>query len=221
MINLEKLSKYQQVYKNGETIKAWEHGRSDKRIRMIDWEFFKGKDVLDLGCNNGMFCLEAKRRGANRVIGVDNETTSGPCIEGARELAKEENLDVEFWKVDIESKEFLNFCPVVDITFFLSLLRYMKEPEKMLEFIDLHTRKILYFETNEQKEFDSQIEMVKKYSSFQGYQNLGPSEDEEKRGHHFLWKCMRTTDELTKINWELGPITFIPIKSIKYWPQKN
>lgn len=32
---------------------------------------FSGKSVLDLGCNMGSFCLEAVRRGAKRVVGID------------------------------------------------------------------------------------------------------------------------------------------------------
>jgi SAM-dependent methyltransferase len=32
----------------------------------------KGKSVLDIGCNEGFFCAEAVRRGATRVLGLDN-----------------------------------------------------------------------------------------------------------------------------------------------------
>jgi 2-polyprenyl-3-methyl-5-hydroxy-6-metoxy-1,4-benzoquinol methylase len=31
----------------------------------------RGKTVLDAGCGNGIYCLEAARRGADRVLGVD------------------------------------------------------------------------------------------------------------------------------------------------------
>ena len=52
-----------------------------------------GKSFLDLGCNEGFFCLEAKRRGANRVVGLD---ANHNAIESARKRASEENLDIEF-----------------------------------------------------------------------------------------------------------------------------
>ena len=38
---------------------------------------FKNKSVLDIGCAGGAFCREAVDRGAQRVVGVDNETAGG------------------------------------------------------------------------------------------------------------------------------------------------
>src|SRR3954465_377649 len=32
-----------------------------------------GKTVLDVGCNAGFYCLEMKRRGAARVVGIDSD----------------------------------------------------------------------------------------------------------------------------------------------------
>lgn len=32
---------------------------------------FSGKSFLDLGCNEGFFCIEAKNRGAEKVVGID------------------------------------------------------------------------------------------------------------------------------------------------------
>ena len=217
MINLEKLSKYQQVYQNGKIIKDWEYARSNKRIGMIDWKKFKGKDVLDLGCNNGMFCLEAKRRGANRVIGIDNDSTSGPCIDGARQLAEDENLNVEFWKVNYDSREFLYFAPVVHVMFCFSVLRWTEDSIKMLEFIDMHTKDTLYFESNAGKEWENQIDMVKKYTSFSGYIDLGVTETNEKRGYHRLWECSRTVDDISQEHWNKGLITWVPIERITEW----
>src|SRR5215216_5686597 len=34
-------------------------------------EDLSGKDVLDVGCNAGFYAIEAKRRGARRVVGLD------------------------------------------------------------------------------------------------------------------------------------------------------
>src|SRR5215471_12044551 len=47
------------------------------------WEILKhcfpedlsGKTVLDVGCNAGFYSIEAKRRGAARVLGVDAQRT--------------------------------------------------------------------------------------------------------------------------------------------------
>ena len=32
-----------------------------------------GKSVLDIGCNAGFYSIEMKRRGADRVLGIDND----------------------------------------------------------------------------------------------------------------------------------------------------
>lgn len=45
----------------------------------LDGLDFRGKTVLDLGCNNGAMMREALRRGAKRVVGVDNRRVSYWC----------------------------------------------------------------------------------------------------------------------------------------------
>src|SRR5215212_5524580 len=37
----------------------------------------EGRRVLDIGCRDGMFALEAERLGAAEVIGIDNNLSSG------------------------------------------------------------------------------------------------------------------------------------------------
>ena len=32
-----------------------------------------GKSVLDIGCNGGFYSIEMKRRGADRVVGIDSD----------------------------------------------------------------------------------------------------------------------------------------------------
>jgi 2-polyprenyl-3-methyl-5-hydroxy-6-metoxy-1,4-benzoquinol methylase len=36
-----------------------------------------GKSVLDIGCRDGLFCFEAERRGASRILGIDNNLSPG------------------------------------------------------------------------------------------------------------------------------------------------
>jgi SAM-dependent methyltransferase len=55
--------------------------------RMPAWLDLRGRSVLDIGCGLGSLCMEAARRGARRVLGVD---TGQPGIEYARwRLGKE------------------------------------------------------------------------------------------------------------------------------------
>jgi 2-polyprenyl-3-methyl-5-hydroxy-6-metoxy-1,4-benzoquinol methylase len=63
--------------------------------RMPDWLDLRAKSVLDVGCALGILCLEAARRGARRVLGVE---TGQPGIEYARWRLRREDgsLPVEF-----------------------------------------------------------------------------------------------------------------------------
>lgn len=84
-----------------------------------------GKRVLDLGCNEGFFCIEAKKRGAARVVGVD---ANRKTIRAARERAVAEKVDVEFFADD-----FLN-APEgkYDYILMLSALHYAADPKAVL-----------------------------------------------------------------------------------------
>ena len=86
----------------------------------------KGMRVLDLGCNEGFFCLEAKRRGAEYVKGLDHDPRA---IQAASNRAKSAGLDIDF--------EVQNMTDPVDdgpfdIILFLSALHYIERPAELL-----------------------------------------------------------------------------------------
>src|SRR5918996_4192602 len=56
-------------------------------------EDLSGSTVLDIGCNAGFYSLEMKRRGAERVVGIDSEPR---YLEQARFAAEVEGVDIEF-----------------------------------------------------------------------------------------------------------------------------
>ena len=71
-------------------------GRRDFQ-RRIEWMRldeidFRGRSVLDIGCNLGNFCREAAQRGAVRAVGVDLPEATGPAAEIANWLG--------FWNLD-------------------------------------------------------------------------------------------------------------------------
>ena len=60
------------------------------------------RDVVDLGCGNGVFCIGAKLLGARRVVAVDVDPEA---IRTATENARMLDLDLEFEQSDISSYE--------------------------------------------------------------------------------------------------------------------
>jgi SAM-dependent methyltransferase len=84
--------------------------------------------VLDLGCNEGFFCIEAKKRGAARVVGIDR---SAPIIATAQERAAEAGAEVEFRVADMFNLPSERF----DYVLLLSALHYIARPAKLLSAI--------------------------------------------------------------------------------------
>jgi SAM-dependent methyltransferase len=84
-----------------------------------------GRSVLDLGCNEGFFCLEAKRRGADRVHGIDS---NGGVIAAAKRRAEEEGLDIRFSVFSMDEA----LTEKYDYVLLLSALHYIDRPAALL-----------------------------------------------------------------------------------------
>ncbi|MBB6062428.1 ribosomal protein L11 methyltransferase [Thermosipho japonicus] len=59
-----------------------------------------GMDVLDLGCGSAILSILAKKLGAGRVLGVDNDPLA---VEAAKENVERNNVDVEIRQSDLFS----------------------------------------------------------------------------------------------------------------------
>ncbi len=105
-------------------------GLRDHRHRVkhmqLDGLNWRGKTVLDLGCNNGVMMREALRRGAKRVVGVDNQRISY--------WSQVMNL-LEFWNYDMlpldlpEQAELIEVCTGIakfDIVFALAIVQHVE-----------------------------------------------------------------------------------------------
>lgn len=80
-----------------------------------------GKSLLDIGCNEGYFCFQAKKRGASRVLGVD---MNPQLIEKARKRTPDaEFANLSWW--DIDNEKF-------DYVLFLSAIHYEKDQRALL-----------------------------------------------------------------------------------------
>lgn len=204
---MKNYSGYQQHYEKGKYIGT---GRGTSRFRLIRWYAIKGASVLDLGCSNGMLAIESKRQGASRVVGVDE----GSWIRTLRQDMKEENLDVDFWEMDIESPEFKRFCPKFDVIFYCALLGHLKDPIGMLHWIDEHCNKLLYFESNLGEHNIQQINLVHQETSFKTEGPHRTDADVPEEGIRHMWTCFKVGKEKRISSWRDAEPTFIPINEL-------
>lgn len=71
----------------------------------ILWEAFgagdiEGKDVMDLGCGNGIFAIGAMLLGAHHAVGIDVDPGA---VETAEANAADAGVDIEFFEADVSS----------------------------------------------------------------------------------------------------------------------
>lgn len=102
-----------------------------------------GKAVLDIGCNAGFYSFEMKRRGAERVLGID---TDEHYLAQARFAAEMYEIDVEFrqmsvWDVGALGEQF-------DLIIFMGVLYHLRHPLLALDLIQEHvSRDLLLFQS--------------------------------------------------------------------------
>jgi tRNA (mo5U34)-methyltransferase len=80
-----------------------------------------GKSVLDIGCNAGYLALEAKKRGADYVLGID---VREGYIEQGRFCADVLGLDVDFQQLSIYDLDTVK--RQFDLVFFVGILYHCK-----------------------------------------------------------------------------------------------
>lgn len=93
----------------------------------------RGKTVLDIGCNAGFYSLEMKRRGAERVLGID---TDEHYLAQARFAAAVVGADIEFrrmplWEIAALGERF-------DVVLFMGVLYHLRHPLLALDLIHEH-----------------------------------------------------------------------------------
>ncbi len=102
-----------------------------------------GKSVLDVGCNGGFYCVEAKRRGAARVLGVDGQRQH---VRQALFVRKVLGLDLQFRRFSVYDLD-PETVGLFDITLALGLVYHLKHLVLGLERLYEVTRELLIVET--------------------------------------------------------------------------
>jgi tRNA (mo5U34)-methyltransferase len=103
-----------------------------------------GWTVLDIGCNGGFYSFEMKRRGAERVLGVDHDPV---YLAQARYAGDRLGLDVEFRHLDVYDIDLVG--EKFDLVLFLGVLYHLRYPLYALEKVAGVVRRRLVFQTME------------------------------------------------------------------------
>jgi tRNA (mo5U34)-methyltransferase len=102
-----------------------------------------GRSVLDIGCNAGFYSMEMKRRGADRVLGVDFDEG---YLAQARFAAEVSELDIEFRKLSVYDVGTLG--EKFDVVIFMGVLYHLRHPLLALDLIREHVaRDLLVFQS--------------------------------------------------------------------------
>ncbi|TFI58255.1 TIGR04290 family methyltransferase [Sphingomonas parva] len=93
-----------------------------------------GKSVLDIGCNAGFYSMEMKRRGAERVVGIDSDDR---YLEQARFAATTLGYDnIEFRNLSVYDVAALG--ERFDVVIFMGVLYHLRHPLLALDLIHEH-----------------------------------------------------------------------------------
>jgi tRNA (mo5U34)-methyltransferase len=87
-----------------------------------------GRSVLDVGSNAGYFSLQAKLRGAGRVVGIELVDMFLQQAEHVRQIW---DLDVEYRRQDVHALD--GGREIFDLVIFAGVLYHLKNPLQVLE----------------------------------------------------------------------------------------
>ena len=112
----------------------------------VKWERFesalppdlRGATVLDIGCNGGFYSIEMKRRGAERVLGVDVDER---YLQQARLAAQLSNVEIELRQMSVYEISALK--ERFDVVLFMGVLYHLRHPLLALDLIREHVAKRL------------------------------------------------------------------------------
>jgi tRNA (mo5U34)-methyltransferase len=93
-------------------------------------EDLHGWTVLDVGCNAGFYSQEMKRRGADRVVGID---TDQRYLAQARYAADVSGLEIEFKQLSVY--EIPAMAERFDLVLFMGVLYHLRHPLLALDIL--------------------------------------------------------------------------------------
>lgn len=98
-----------------------------------------GRSVLDIGCNAGFYSIEMKRRGADRVLGIDFDPE---YLEQARFAAEVSGVEIEFRQLSVYDVAAIG--ERFDVVLFMGVLYHLRHPLLALDLIREHAARDLF-----------------------------------------------------------------------------
>ncbi|MGA8026489.1 MAG: TIGR04290 family methyltransferase [Bryobacteraceae bacterium] len=95
-----------------------------------------GMTVLDIGCNAGFYSVEMKRRGAERVLGIDHDQD---YLRQARFAARVLDLDISFQQMSVY--EVAQLHERFDLVLFMGVFYHLRYPLLALDLLRQHAVK--------------------------------------------------------------------------------
>lgn len=146
-----------------------------ERPWIIRWEWirrsidFKGKRLLELGCNMGLLSIHAKLSGAAACLGIDVDKE---ILEAADLASRAFEVEVEHQLLDLDDvypweKELSGF----DVVSALSVLHWVKDKKRVWSFIAQH-KEVLY--EGHESEHEAEVEL--RQAGFTHIVRLGTTE---------------------------------------------
>ena len=102
----------------------------------------RGASVLDVGTNAGYFAMQAKRRGAGRVVGIESVDDYLRQAELCRKIW---GMDIQYLVMDAHQVSALN--EAFDVALFTGILYHLKNPLQVLEDVARVCRDTIVVET--------------------------------------------------------------------------
>lgn len=109
------------------------------RFASVVPEDLSGKSVLEIGCNAGYYCLEMKRRGAERVVGADSDPR---FLAQARLAADVRGEDIEYRELSVYDIAALG--ERFDLVLFMGVFYHLRHPLLALDLIHANVAKDLF-----------------------------------------------------------------------------
>jgi len=156
--------------------------RSYQRLDMIGRESLEGKRILDLGCSLGMMCYNAAERGAEYVLGVDNDGEAPyhrtVLLQAIADYAGYDQIS--FLPFSLDEDLFYEYaCNMhFDICYCFAVHGHVKDSVRMMGFVDSHCDE-LFFEGRLSQSAESTSSYVEDTTTFRNGEYLGESSTQD------------------------------------------